>query len=252
MYESHVKSLYQASKKAKNDLIRETNKYKQKQEAESKKQMKKSEKAEHKKLMEIAIPEDEMPVDGDHLALVASEWRIFGDATQHPYCTDLQLVEAGKLKTELDHSRCIQVFEANPKPLQSDVIHQGVTEIRQAMQEQNADPCDSAAMRALGRSLDFPDFEEMLTPEALDCVHDFSWALKGYLKQPHNRVPALDKSLDLKEDCSSPSSYYSVDLPVRVFNAFTQVRIRLKFELTSGFSFAFESYSIFNILQILI
>ena len=195
LYESHVKSLHQACKKAKNDLVRGTNKYKQKQEAESKKKMKKTEKAEQKRLMELAIPPDEMPIDGDHLALVASEWRIFNDATQFPHCKDLQLVDAGKLTAELDHSRCIQVFEANPKPFQSDIVQQGVKEIREAMKEHNVDPCDAAAMRGIGRGLDFPDFEEILSPAVFDCVRDFSWALKGYLKQPQNRVPTLDKSL---------------------------------------------------------
>ena len=116
MYESQVKSLLQASKKAKGDLIKETTKLKNKLEQEEKKRQKLAEAKEKKRLKELAIEEGDVCADGEDGESSFKSWKIFQDSAQHGLCENVLMPDlatrGGANPGKLDGSRCIVFKES--------------------------------------------------------------------------------------------------------------------------------------------
>ena len=201
LYDNMVRSLFQASKKSKNELVKETTKLKNKLDAAEKKAQKIEAQRERKRLAEIALGEEEIDEGegGDDPAV--SSWPIFKSYLQNQNCSNVAVWSQDSESHPSHHKTCILIDDAEKE------LPQAMKELVKSTKEklsENPDALESSAsLRKMQQKLDFPDWEESVSSFAAECLKDFTWAFSGYMKQPAHRTKGLDSLLDVfKETCS--------------------------------------------------
>lgn len=202
-YESTVKSLHQAAKKATNQLIKFTNRAKAKEEQnQQKKQKQPNDKNKHN-LEQMQIDPDDYDFE---TTPDACQWQLYRDSIRGDLpspnslirvdCTSKADKSGHAESAELDHAGALDQCVLLEDESIPDAFSEAMREILPLAE--GIRPDDISSYTKLQKRLGFPDFEEMLNPVMAKYLQPFSWALSTYLRTPSNRTKPLDRYLSLR------------------------------------------------------